>query len=42
MSCIIHNCTYVTNPGFDHLQQLALHMPTCSNAYPREDKGPKT
>ena len=41
MTCIIPNCTYVTTPGYDCFQQLALHMPTCPNAYPKDNGGPE-
>ena len=42
MTCIIPNCTYVTTPGYDRFQQLALHMPICPNAYPKGDNGSQT
>ena len=42
MSCIISNCTYVTTPGYDHLQQLALHVPKCPIAVPKDNGGPGT
>ena len=39
MSCIISNCNYVTTPGYNHIQQLALHVPTCPIAVPKDNGG---
>ena len=42
MSCITPNCTYVTTPGYNHFQQLVLHLPTCVIAVPKDNGGPGT